>query len=291
MEIANSMYDVVFKHLMSDSRAAKVILGALLNCTVEELSYDRNEYTSLSRDDVHLFRLDFDATISKVIDGKTVRQVVHVELQKAYEPHEIARFTSYLGSLMRDNGKKAMQEGTHPLHIISIYILGHNLEGIDEPVFYVNRTCVAQDGTVIQKGLPNVFIESLSVDMVVVQVSKLQGRARTHLEKMLKIFGGRNIDGKYTHSIYLDEDRDDTDYSYVLGQLNKLLANDEMRRKMDLEDEANIYMSTMENNAKELEKTKSQLSSAVKALLATGQSEEQIAIILNTDIEKIREMK
>ena len=127
--------------------------------------------------------------------------------------------------------------------------------------------------------------------MVVVQVSKLQGRARTHLEKMLKIFGGRNIDGKYTHSIYLDEDRDDTDYSYVLGQLNKLLANDEMRRKMDLEDEANIYMSSMENNAKELEKTKSQLSSAVKALLATGQSEEQIAIILNTDIEKIREMK
>ena len=155
--------------------------------------------------------------------------------------------------------------------------------------------------------------------MVVVQVQKLQGKARTHLEKMLKIFGGRNVDGKYTHSIYLDEDRDDTDYSYVIGQLNKLLANDEMRRKMDLEDEANILLSSFEHNAKELEKAKveiakvkaqadeakaqadeeankrkeaeSKLSSAVKALLAAGQSEEQIAIILNTDIEKIREMK
>lgn len=42
------------------------------------------------------------------------------------------------------------------------------------------------------------------------------------------------------------------------------------------------------NKCKEI---KAQLSSAIKALLAIGQTEEQIAIVLNTSVEELRKMK
>ena len=42
------------------------------------------------------------------------------------------------------------------------------------------------------------------------------------------------------------------------------------------------------NKSKEI---KAQLSSAIKALLAIGKTEEQIAIILNTSVEELRKMK
>lgn len=42
------------------------------------------------------------------------------------------------------------------------------------------------------------------------------------------------------------------------------------------------------NKCKEI---KAQLSSAIKALLAIGQTEEQIAIVLNTSVEELTKMK
>ena len=47
--IANPIYDSVFKFLMEDERAAKVLLSALLKQEVRDLKMRRNEYTNLSQ--------------------------------------------------------------------------------------------------------------------------------------------------------------------------------------------------------------------------------------------------
>ena len=93
--IANPIYDSVFKFLMEDERAAKVLLSALLKQEVRDLKMRRNEYTNLSQTRISLFRIDFSARI-KDISGK--EQLVLIELQKTWLMTETLRFRQYLGT-------------------------------------------------------------------------------------------------------------------------------------------------------------------------------------------------
>ena len=76
--IANPIYDSVFKFLLEDERAAKILLSALLRQEVRDLKMRRNEYTNLQQTRISLFRVDVSA---KIVDTSGTERLVLIELQ------------------------------------------------------------------------------------------------------------------------------------------------------------------------------------------------------------------
>ena len=101
MEVANPIYDVVFKYLMQDQRVARLLIGRITGLAVQSLTVSPQE-TSVRRtpeDPEHvlpltLLRMDFAARV-QTRDGSE-RQVL-IEIQKASAPTVIERFRRYLG--------------------------------------------------------------------------------------------------------------------------------------------------------------------------------------------------
>ena len=86
--IANPVYDVVFKYLMDDSRIARTILSALLKKNVVAVEMRPHEYVNEKRDTLSVFRIDFGATV-RSDDG--TEQLILVELQKTWLETETLR--------------------------------------------------------------------------------------------------------------------------------------------------------------------------------------------------------
>ena len=63
LNIANPIYDTIFKYLMEDERIARTILSALLKKEVLHVEMKRHEYTNGTRDKISMFRIDFAARI------------------------------------------------------------------------------------------------------------------------------------------------------------------------------------------------------------------------------------
>jgi hypothetical protein len=133
MIIANPIYDVVFKYLMEDLDIAKGMISAIIGETVEELHFQAQEQvverakTEIHPHIVSLQRLDFVARI-RVDDGH--HKKVLIELQKARLSSDIGRFRTYLGKRYQERDE-ITENGVvikKSLPIISIYILGFNLE-------------------------------------------------------------------------------------------------------------------------------------------------------------------
>ena len=206
--IANPIYDSVFKFLMEDERAAKVLLSALLQQEVHDLKMRRNEYTNLNQTRISLFRIDFSARIK---DAAGREQLVLIELQKTWLMTETLRFRQYLGTQYLDmENISSSGSGTgYGLPIISIYILGHKLGDLNEPVVYVRRRYLDYDNRDIVQGVPDPFIESLTHDSIIVQIPYLQGRARNHLERLLSVFDQECRMATDVHFLQInDEDMD-----------------------------------------------------------------------------------
>ena len=63
VNVANPIYDSVFKYLMEDERIAKTILSALLKKEVLSVTVRPHEYSNTTRDTLSMFRIDFSATV------------------------------------------------------------------------------------------------------------------------------------------------------------------------------------------------------------------------------------
>ena len=55
VKVYNPIYDTVFKYLMEDDKAAKVLLGNILDKKIKVLTLKNNDYTIVSEDGVTLF--------------------------------------------------------------------------------------------------------------------------------------------------------------------------------------------------------------------------------------------
>ena len=146
--IANPIYDAVFKFLMEDKKVAKIFLSALLKKDIIDLEMRRHEYTSMEHTRISLFRIDFSA---KIRENDGAEHLVLIELQKTWLITETLRFRQYLGTqyLNKENiieeKNEHGQRRTYGLPIISIYILGHPLGNLTEPVVYVHRRYLDYD--------------------------------------------------------------------------------------------------------------------------------------------------
>ena len=134
--IANAIYDSVFKYLMQDTKAASVLLGALLGTKVVDLKMKNNEYAVKAKNRLDVLRIDFSATI---LDKNGNKKLITIELQNAYLKSEVMRFRKYLAEQYKDKNNFLEKDGRKvPVPIVTIYILGHPCCDKQEPVIYGN---------------------------------------------------------------------------------------------------------------------------------------------------------
>lgn len=303
IQIANPIYDSVFKYLMEDERIAKTLLSALLKKEVVAVEMRRNEYTNGVRDNISMFRIDFGAHV-KEPDG-TIRLVL-IELQKTWLETETLRFRQYLGAQYSnpENVPSENNKDGYAIPMVAIYLLGHRVGDINVPVLYVKHKAYDYDGNVVTDGIPDPFVESLIHDSIIVQIPLLHGQVNNRLEKVLSVFDQSQKNGSDRHVLNVNDTPfdDDDDMQYLLRRLLMAAANAQLRQEMNVEDEyfkaledrdTALMMkdkklaeqaeqleqnkAQLEKNKAELEQNKAQLRTMALLLSNSGMSIEEIA--------------
>ena len=204
ISIANPIYDSVFKYLMEDARVAKTILSALLKKEVVEVEMRKHEYTNGTRDKISMFRIDFGAKVRQS-DGSL--KLVLIELQKTWLETETLRFRQYLGTQYAnpDNIIKDSNPNGYGIPMITVYLLGHRVGEIEEPVLYVRHKAYNYDGDEVKKGMPDPFVESLVHDSIIIQIPLLHGHVNNRLVKILSVFDQTNKCDRNRQVLNIDE--------------------------------------------------------------------------------------
>ncbi|MBP5425443.1 MAG: hypothetical protein J6Y33_05140 [Prevotella sp.] len=323
MTIANPIYDAVFKYLMEDKRIARTILSALLKENIIEVDMRPHEYSNGQRELLSVFRIDFGATILKP-DGS--EELILVELQKNWLPTETLRFRQYVGSQYQDP-RNIVEDSAdrHALPMVTVYLLGHALGDIEEPVLYVRHQSFDYNDRIVTKGMPNPFVESLVHDSVIVQIPRLHGQINNRLDEVLSVFDQTRADKKNQHTLNFDDsvyDSSDSDMQRILYRLTAAAADIDMRQDMMVEDEYYSIIKEQESklyygerklaemNAQLAEKEgqlaekegqlaemggqlaekDGQLQVTIKLLLKMGQSEESIAESLGISPDEVKRL-
>ena len=239
MQIANPIYDVVFKYLMEDSKIAKLLISTIIGEKIVTLDFLPREKVAEIESEYHSFtvyRLDFSAKIKAANGFKNVL----IEIQKAKFATDIMRFRKYLGEQYQNkenvyhttiNGKEMKKA----MPILSIYFLGHKLEHIEVPFIKVNRQYY--DGTTGEKITEKEeFIESLTHDSFIIQIPHLRRKYQTEVEQLLSVFDQRNRTSD-SHILNVKEEDFPAKYRPLIRRLQKAVVEPDVRDKMDIEDE------------------------------------------------------
>ena len=301
IHVANPIYDSVFKYIMEDERIAKTILSALLKKEVVHVTVRPHEYSNTTRDTLSMFRIDFAATVREKEGNETKDRIVLIELQKTWLNTETLRFRQYLGAQYnnKNNIHEADEKG-FAYTMVAVYLLGHKVGNIKEPIVYVNHDVFDYNGNVVAEGNAEPFVESLTHNSIIVQIPRLQGNVNNRLEKVLSVFDQTNVEGDTQQVLKIDEDKyaDDNDMMYVLHKLTAAAANSEMRQDMNVEDE--FYKAIedrdtaimqrdkiLKEQSEQLSQQSEQLKNMAKALSASGLSNEQISQMTGMSIAEI----
>ena len=318
IHVANPIYDSVFKYIMEDERIAKTMLSALLKKEVVHVTVRPHEYSNTTRDTLSMFRIDFAATVREREGDAEKDRVVLIELQKTWLNTETLRFRQYLGAQYsnKNNIREADKKGfAYPM--VAVYLLGHRVGNINEPIVYVNHDVFDYNGNIVKEGSEEPFVESLTHNSIIVQIPLLHGNVNNRLEKVLSVFDQTQVEGNTQQVLKIDEDKyaDDNDMLYVLHKLTAAAANSEMRQDMNVEDE---YYKAIEDRdtaimqrdkilkekeeqlsqqneqlsqqSEQLSQQNEQLRNMAKALFAKGMTEEQISEMTGINVENITKL-
>ena len=245
ISVANPIYDSVFKYLMEDERIARTLISALLQREVKSVEVRKHEYTNGSRDKISMFRIDFGAEVRQD-DGSF--KLVLIELQKTWLETETLRFRQYLGTQYAnpDNISKDDNKDGFGIPMVTVYLLGHRVGDIEEPVLYVKHKSFDYYGNIVTKGIPDPFVESLIHDSIIVQMPLLRGQKNNRLEEVLSVFDQTNKDKYNRQVINIDESNflGDDDMERILHRLLSAASDSKVRQDMNVEEE---YFQAIEN--------------------------------------------
>lgn len=291
MKVANPIYDIVFKYMMEDERIARTILSALLKVEVLAVEVRPHEYSDDTHDNLSVFRIDFGATIR---DAEGDKKLILIELQKTWLETETLRFRQYLG--VHYSNPKNMQSDGSALPMVAVYILGHKVGDIEEPVLYVNHQSLDYDGNIVTKGLPNSFVDSLTHNSIIVQIPRLHGHINNRLDMVLSIFDQSRRDEQDKRILRIDNKvyENDAEMEHILRRLTMAAADADIRHKMNVEEE---YFSVLEKRDTELlmkdrciAEQESMLRTTIKMLLDAGKSLEEISAAIGKDLDIVKKL-
>ena len=197
--IANPMYDVVFKQLMSDKEIARYFVSTILGEEIadidfapQEYSYEKQIKTENQIKKLSLIRLDFVATIkTKVGDVKKIL----IEIQQSLKPHDILRFRTYIGEQYKNKDNIVTKDDkiVKVMPIVAIYMLGFNIDESPQIAIKIKRTGEdIIDGGIV--AIKNPIFEALTHDAYFIQVARIEQKMYddwkkcSELMKLLSIF-------------------------------------------------------------------------------------------------------
>lgn len=298
MLIANPIYDIVFKYLMEDERIARTILSALLKKDV--VKAEARPYKQRSKcDTISMFRADFVVTIREK-DGN--QRLILVKLQKTWLGTESLCLRQYLGVQYENSRGIENDVYRSSLPIVSVYLLGHQLGDIEEPVLYVRHQSYDYNDKPVTKGLPNPFVDSLTNESIIVQIPRLHGK-NNRLDEVLSIFDQTKKYGHNQQMLDIDEsqyDINDVEIQQILHCLLMAATNPDILMGMRVEDE---YLSILEDRDttillkdRQIEQNMqiaeqwSVICTSVKMLHQAGMSAGDIAVNLHLELDQVNEI-
>ncbi|MDR2438385.1 MAG: hypothetical protein LBE12_03300 [Planctomycetaceae bacterium] len=273
--IANPIYDVVFKRLMDDTENAKFFIETLLDQEVKNIEFRPQEYPApnkyLGSESVQgrlpgamtFFRLDFLANI-KTANGKY--QKVLIEVQKGRKTLDIWRFRDYLAEHYKrpNTGSDLPSDASNlPLHIVTIYILGFDLEHITTPAVKIAREYI---DLITKKPIhaKEDFAEQLTHDCIIVQTKRIHGSIKTELDALLSLFEQDYFVDGYGHcKKYLQPIKNDK-VRRMATTLSYVATSEEGRKAMEFEESIRRIVEG-DNNA-EMQKIRRKLTRTEKNL-------------------------
>ena len=293
MNIANPIYDVVFKYLLDDAEIARELLSTILGVEIESLEVKPQEtLVKNETGDVKIFHLDFKAVIN-LENGE--QKTVLIELQKARKSHDILRFRKYLGENYIKEELRANEIGeleSYAIEIVTIYILGFKLKGVDVPVLKVNRRFT--DAITNEEVSANDdFVTKLTHESYTIQIPRLKHDQRNKLEEVLEVFSQDFVTDNL-RILEFNKKSKNALVNKMIKRLSKAAADDEIRRKMDAEE---MMARLMNQESKEYVKQieilnveKEQIIAEKEQLLIEKESDkaekEQLLIEKESDKEK-----
>jgi hypothetical protein len=246
MEIANPIYDVVFKYMMEDNTVAKLLISSIIGEEVVSLEPKPQEHTrEKDKEKVEegipnltVYRLDFSAKI-KLSDGQY--KVIIIEMQKAELPTDIMRFRRYLGEQYIDSENRITDnEEIEAMQIYAIYFLGKELGVYDTPVLSVSPEVKdVSSGEIV--GEKNKFIEGLNHKSWIVQISCLKARRRNELEQLLSVFDQSNRTSDH-HILNVREEDFSEKSRPIIRRLKGAASDSTVKKQMKEEDEIFKYL-------------------------------------------------
>ena len=285
MEIANPIYDVVFKYMMEDNTVAKLLISSIIGEEVVSLSPKPQEHTrekdaekkSGEIPNLTVYRLDFSAKIKLTDD---TFKVIIIEMQKAELPTDIMRFRRYLGEQYIDSDNKTVNnEEIDAMQIYAIYFLGKELGIYDTPVLSVSPEIKdVTTGEIVKSD--SKFIEGLHHKSWVIQISCLKARRRNELEQLLSVFDQSNRTSD-SHILNVREEDFPEKFRPLIRRLKGAASDSTVKKQMKEDDE---YLKYLRDYAR-IETAKA-LAEKDKAL---AEKDNTIAEKDNTIAEKDRE--
>jgi len=244
MEIANPIYDVVFKYMMEDNTVAKLVVSSIIGEDIVSLEPKPQEHTREKNKEkgeipnLTVYRLDFSAKI-KLSDGRY--KVIVIEMQKADLPTDIMRFRRYLGEQYIDSENSITNdEGTDAMQIYTIYFLGKELGIYDTPVLSVSPEVKdVSTGEIIHS--ESKFIEGLNHKSWIVQISCLKERRRNELEQLLSVFDQSNRTSD-SHILNVKEGDFSEKFRPIIRRLKGAASDSIVKKQMKEEDEIVKYL-------------------------------------------------
>lgn len=284
-KIANPIYDVVFKYLMSDNKIAKLLITDLLGVKINTLEFRPQEFTTdTGNRTLTVYRVDFKAEI-ELENGQKL--VVLIEIQKAKFTTDLIRFRKYLAEQYASKQNMIeLDNKTVPLPIITIYFLGYGLEqNKDIPIIRIKRQYLDNyNGNHLKE--KELFIETLTHDSIIVQIPALKKQRRNDLEKALSVFES----GNKIQEVSINEADYPERYKSIIRQLLKAIGDDKIRKTMDIEDEIMEDLEKKERlilkQKKELEDEREKSKIKDKKLLETAKLLKQLKVDVDVIVQK-----
>ena len=246
MQIANPIYDVVFKYMMEDNAVAKIVVSSIIGEEVVSLEPKPQERTREKDKEKNkgeipnltVYRLDFSAKI-KLSDGQY--KVIVIEMQKADLPTDIMRFRRYLGEQYVDSENRiADNEEIEAMQIYAIYFLGKELGIYDTPVLSISPEVKdVSTGEIV--GDSSKFIDGLNHKSWIVQISCLKERRRNELEQLLSVFDQSNRTSD-NHILNVREEDFPEKFRLIIRRLKGAASDSAVKKQMKEEDEIFKYL-------------------------------------------------
>lgn len=258
---------------------------------MQSLELTPQETSTETSGDLRVLRFDFKAVIKKT-NGETSK--VLIELQKTKKAFNVMRFRHYLGDNYRKEDEVLNHKGLAekpPLPIVTIYFLGFSLKNIPSSVIKINREYI----DVVKREMLDIkeeFVELLTHDSYLIQVQKLGLATRNRLEQVLQIFSPIFQNPTDRHQFNFPGDNNDPLVQRMAERLGRALASEDIRNKMDVEDELerafDREMSKKEETIAEKEAIIAEKDRLLLAEQKRAEEERQKNLELQRQIEELK---